>query len=179
MEKDQVIKMRDKLKAGKNWPLLIYIDNTFRIIDESAVLQFTKWDDENEILYNYSLTDANMSRASAIEGDISLFATSYDCIQSMEVAKINLRDLGLSLDSIGNITEEWKERIIKRFKLPLDRNLVNLTNEEINKVMGVIDGSKAINDTDDYYNGRYAQSFAETRLKASHNAYAEKMANKN
>lgn len=178
MEKDQVIKMRDTLKAGKNWPLLVYIDNTFRIIDESNTLQFTKWDDDNEILYNYSLADPNMEMSpSNIGGTISLFATSYNNIQCMEMAKLNIRDLGSSIDALGCITTEWKERIINRFNIALNPELVNLSRSDINTAMGIIDKQKALNDKDDYYAGRFTQSFAETRAMAKHNEYAEKVKN--
>lgn len=177
MDKDQVIKMRDALKAGRNWPLMVYIDNSFKIIDESNVLQFTKWDDENGILYNYSLTDPNMERSpSNVGGTISAFATNYEFIQSMEVARINLKDLGTSIDSLGCIDSVWKERIIERFRVALNPNLANLSRSDINKAMGIVDGQKALNDNDDYYAGRYAQSFKETRPMAERNAYAEKVA---
>ena len=180
MEKSQVIKMRNALKAGKNWPLIVYIDNTFRNIDESNVLQFTKWDDDNGILYSYSLSDPMKDNSpSNISGGVSLFATDYEMIQSMEVARINIGDLGASIDSIGNVTDEWKERIIQRFKTALNPNLVDLSHYDINKAMGVVDGQKAINDNDDYYAGRYKQPFAETRAMAERNAYAEKISTEN
>lgn len=177
MEKSQVIKMRDALKAGRNWPVIVYIDNLFEKIDESNVLQFTKWDDENGFLYHYSLTDPNLERSpSNIGGGISLFATDYENIQAMEVARININNLGDSIDSLKCINPEWKERIIERFKLALNPDLVNLSRSDINKAMGVIDGQKVLNDNDDYYAGRFTQSFAETRLMAERNAYAEKVA---
>ena len=176
MEKSQVIKMRNALKAGKNWPLIVYIDNLFKKIDESNTLQFTKWDDENGILYHYSLTDPNLERSpSNIGGSISLFATDYEMIQAMEVVRMNINHLGDSIDSLGCITDEWKERIIKRFDLALNPDLINLSRSDINKVMGVIDGEKALNDNDDYYAGRYSQPFKETRPMAERNAYAEKV----
>ena len=49
MEIAQVIAVRDALKAGKNLPLTIYIDNAFRIVNENNVFQFTKWDDNNGV----------------------------------------------------------------------------------------------------------------------------------
>ena len=163
MEKDVVIQVRDKLKAGKNWPLIIYIDNTFRLINESNVLQFTKWDDDNGILYSYSLTDPRLEKSpSNIGGGISLFAVAYEHIQAMEVVRMNLKDLGDSIDSLNCISKEWKERIIKRFETALNPDVVNLTARDINKAMGVIDGQKALNDNDEYYEGRFTQSFAET-----------------
>ena len=180
MTKEQVIKMRDTLKAGRNWPLIIYIDNAFRNIDESNVLQFTKWDDENGFLYSYSISDPLKDHATSnLVGGVSLFATDYENIQSMEVAKISINDLGTSLDSLKSISEEWKQRIINRFSIALNPELVNLNNSDINKAMGVVDGNKAINDNDAYYEGRFTQSFKETRLMAERNAYAEKVASEN
>ena len=162
MEKADVIKLRDKLKAGKNWPLLVYIDNTFRLINESNTLQFTKWDDEGGILYVYSLSDPRLERSpSNIGGGISLFAVPYEHIQAMEIIKLNLNNLGDSIDSLGCITKEWKERIIKRFETALNPDVVNLTARDINKAMGVIDGQKALNDNDEYYENRFTESFAE------------------
>lgn len=178
MEKSQVIKMRNALKAGKNWPVVVYIDNSFRIIDETNVFQFTKWDDENGILYNYSLAHPLLdSSPSNVGGGVSLFATDYENIQSMEVAKINIDDLDASIVSLGCISEDWKDRIVNRFKTALNPELVNLSNMDINKSMGVIDEQKALNDNDDYYNRRFTQPFAETRPMAERNAFAEKQAN--
>lgn len=177
MEKSQVIKMRDALKAGKNWPVIVYIDNLFKKIDESNALQFTKWDDEKGILYHYSLTDPTLEHSpSNIGGTISLFATDYEMIQAMELAVLKIDDLGESIDSLKCISPEWKERIIQRFALALDPNLVNLSRSDINKSMGLVNGHKALDDRDDYYAGRFAQSFAETRPMADHNEYAEEVA---
>ena len=180
MEKSQVIKMRNALKAGCNWPLIVYIDNLFKKIDESNTLQFTKWDDENGILYHYSLTDPILERSpSNVGGSISLFATDYENIQAMEVVRMNVDHLDKSIDSLKCIAPEWKQRIIDRFKLALNPELVELSRSDINKAMGVVDGQKALNDNDDYYAGRYTQSFKETRQMAEHNEYAEKVAAEN
>ena len=180
MEKADVIKVRNILKAGKNWPLIVYIDNTFRLIDESTKYQFVKWDDENGILYNYALTEPIKERSpSNIGGTVSLFAVAYEHIQSMEVARMTIPQLKESLDSLGCVSDEWKERIIDRFKSALNPNIVNLGPTDINKAHGVIDGQKAVNDNDDYYNGRFTQNFAETRAKAEYNAYVEKVNAKN
>ena len=61
MDKDKVIKLRDALKADKNLPLRILIDNGFTTIDESYHLQFTKWDDTNGILYTQLLCQNPLS----------------------------------------------------------------------------------------------------------------------
>lgn len=176
MEKSQVIEIRDKLKAGKNLPILVYIDNLPKNIDESNVLQFTKWDDENGILYSYSLTDPIMEKSpSNIGGGITLFATGYENIQSMEVSRIPINMLGDSIDSLGCIGEEFKKRIIEVFTSILDPNIDKLDYSNINNLVG----QKVFNTNDDYYAGKYTESFAETRLMAQHNEYAEKVAKEN
>lgn len=177
MDKDQVIKMRNALKAGKNWPVIVYIDNLFKKIDESNALQFTKWDDDNGILYHYSLTDPNLDTSpSNIGGTVSLFATDYEMIQAMEVVCIQPKDLATSIDALECIGEDFKERIINGLNKALNPNLVNFSRTDINKIMMLADGHKALDDSDDYYAGRYAQSFAETRPMAERNAYAAKKA---
>lgn len=177
MEKSQVIEMRNKLKAGKNLPVIVYIDNLFKKIDESNVLEYTKWDDDNGILYHYSLTDPNLdSSPSNIGGSITLFATDYEMIQAMEVVCLSVDNLSDSIDSLECIGEQFKERIINGFTKALNPNLINLSNRDINKIMGLADGQKALNDNDDYYDGRYTQSFKETRPMAERNAYAAKKA---
>ena len=54
MENADVIKLRDILRKtgdNNNTPLRVYIDNSFIIIDESNKFEFTKWDDDNGILF--------------------------------------------------------------------------------------------------------------------------------
>ena len=62
MVKDVVISTRTALKAGHNLPIKVYSDNNFVIIDESLPLNFTKWDDENGVLYSFRLTSFDQSR---------------------------------------------------------------------------------------------------------------------
>lgn len=176
MEKSQVIEIRNKLKAGKNLPVVVYIDNLPKIIDESNILQFTKWDDENAILYNYSLTDPVLEKSpSNIGAGITLFATGYENIQSMEVSRIPVNELANSIDSLGCISAEFKERIIKVFEYVLDPNLDSLSYSDINEIIG----QRVLNNNDDYYEGKFTESFAETIGMAKHNEYANKVAKEN
>lgn len=184
METSKVIAVRDALKAGKNLPLTIYIDNAFRIINENNKFQFTKWDDENGVLYNYALTNPNIaSSPSNIGGEMSLFAVSYESIQAMEVIRLPFNELPNSIDSLTKsgavISDEWKNIIINRFSKALNPNLVNMSPTDINKASGIIDGQKAVNDNDDYYNHKFTEPFAETRPMAERNEYAKKVAEEN
>ena len=97
-------------------------------------------------------------------------------IQAMEAPTINLEELPNSIDSLNCISSEWKQRIIERFKLALNPDLIAVSRRDINMAMGLVNNQKALNDNDDYYAGRYTQPFKETRLMAERNAYAEKVA---
>lgn len=167
MDKQTVIKIRDALKAGKNLPLLILVDNAFRSIDESKQMQFVKWDDTNGILYNYALTNAIHDRATNNEeATLSVYATDYEQIQALEVTRLPQDLISESIDSINqagaNVSAESKSNIIKMFKEALNPNPQNIDN-----------------DPNGYYTGRYKEPFKETRLMAARNEYAKKVAEEN
>ena len=71
-----------------------------------------------------------------------------------EVAKIFKYDteISIALKSVVNKLDKFLPNI----------NTPIVAREEINKAMGVVDNYKAINDSDDYYNNRFKESFAET-----------------
>ena len=168
--------MRTALKSFKNLPLKVYADNDFIIVDESAALQFTKWDDENGILYTFRLMSIDQSRnPSNLEQSISVGAVLYDFIQAMEVAPMPIKEfdnLFTSMEGTGVVfnNEQFKDNIKYAFTQALRPDRVALTHEAINAMTG----SKAMGDKpeDYYYSGRYKESFKETRDHAMHNQYA-------
>ena len=167
MEVSQVIKMRNTLKCGKNLPLRVFMNNNHRTVDESSVLEFVKWDDSNGFLYVYHISDMqNMSNPSNNGGELTLFCVSYEDIQAMEIAGFPLSLLSDTLDSLAangaEIKEPYRQGIIDMFNKALDKNLVYMTHTDINKMMGLRDGNKALNDNEDYYEGKFTQNFAET-----------------
>ena len=179
MDKDQVIKLRTILKAGKNLPLMIYSDNNYNPINESAYGQYTIWDDVNGIAYVFKgingLYDSSLSDASKA---ISLCAIPYEHIQCMEIAVLKMSDIGLVIDSIKdsgrNISDEVKNHIIKIFETMYDKDAKDIPYSKINDIIGV-----GLNTDDDYYNGKMKESFQETRRYAELNKLAEKEAKKN
>lgn len=180
MEKNTLIKARTALKAGKNLPLRIIINNLHRIVNEANIFQFTKWDDDNEILYVYSLPDpVNLKSPSNKDGAICLLAEPYEYIEALELASFPLSELENSLNSLiaagASISDETKERVIKLFNAIYDPRNVNLGPTEINRIIGTVDGRLAVNDNDDYYEGKFKQSFAETRSTAANNAYVDSL----
>ena len=43
MDKAEVVKLRDTLKAGMNLPVQVFLDNAYSFVDESNIAQFTIW----------------------------------------------------------------------------------------------------------------------------------------
>lgn len=79
LTKEEIIRLRNTLKCGKNIPLRILSNNSFFIIDESNVLQFTKWDDTNEVLYSFRMVNPNADiTPSNRQQLISVIAVPYD-----------------------------------------------------------------------------------------------------
>ena len=183
MEAAKVISMRDTLKNGQNFPLIVYINNMYRLIDESATLTFTKWDDTNHVLYVISLADPNItSTPSNFNAELSIFSVDYEVIEAMEIARLPRKYLKSCLDKISEngtaIKDEVKQAVIDMFDGACDPTRVNLGPTDMNRIMGVRDGRTAVNDKDDYYEGKFTENYAETRRTADYNKYVDEQ-NKN
>lgn len=179
MEIKEVILLRDTIKCGKNLPVRVCIDNCFTIIDESNHTQYTIWDDGNGILYSFRLVD--------VQGDtcpdnrqqaVSLFAVNYTNIQAIEVPLLPVDDIATAIANIRSsgkaVSTDFEERIIKSYKGILSGNLVDLSHEDINKLTG-----SNLNTSDDYYAGRFTQSFRETLPTRERNKYVDELNAKN
>lgn len=183
MEKSDVIKMRTALKGGHNWPLKVMVDNNHTVIDEAGKLEFTKWDDDNEMLYSFRLPDMQTDRFPNNVGQfISVFAIHYDYIQAMEVSAMPISKFGDLFGTLAdagcNMSETFKTKIQGVFTDALKTDRVNLTPTDINYMLDATD-PKAVSDKDDWYNGKFTQNFAETRQKALLNKQAEEEAVEN
>lgn len=170
MTKDEVIRIRTALKHGSNAPLRIFVDNSFTIVDESNVFQFTKWDDDNETLYSFRLTDPQSSRTpSNIGNSVAVYATPYEFIQAMELVVLpadKLDELFGTLVASGcTMSDDFKNLIKNTYNEILDPRRYEITPTEIQHLLG----EEAANSKDDWYNGKYTQSFAETRRYAERN----------
>ena len=169
MERNAVISLREKLKAGKNLPVTVFIDNMFETINEASMYQFTKWDDENAILYSFRLINPVFDKIpSNREQAIRVFAVDYECIQCMELSTLRLADLGDVVDSIGGIDPKAKAGMINAFNKLLDPNRFEINNKDYNEIYG-----SNLDTSDDYYNGKMPQSEAETRRYKEHNKLVE------
>lgn len=175
MEINEVILMRDTLKAGKNIPVRVLLDNLHTVIDESNPSQFTKWDDDNGILYSFRLVDMQGDTCpSNVQNAISVFAVHYASIQAMELPVLpysGIDTIFSSMEATGvTMSDNFKKRIKDTFAMMLETGRAVMTHEDFNKVSG-----SNLDTSDDYYAGRYKQPFKETRLMASRNEYVDSL----
>ena len=152
----EVIMLRDTLKAGKNLPLQVYLDNAFLSIDESNVLQFTLWDDDNGLLYSFRLPalESDDYGTSNRSENVSVYVATYEQIQGMAIGLLPLSELDGVLDSINNsrpISPEMKNLIITTYNKVLKENYVDPMPEDYNKLVG-----SNLNTQEDYFKGRTA-----------------------
>lgn len=152
----EVITLRNILKAGKNLPLQIYLDNAFSNIDESNVLQFTLWDDDNGLLYSFRLPalESDDYGTSNRSENVSVYVATYEQIQGMGIGTLPLAELEGVLDSINEtrpISPEMKNLILTTYNKILKENYVYPTPEDYNKITG-----STLNTQEDYYKGKTA-----------------------
>ena len=169
MEVDKVIKMRTALKAGKNLPLKILIDNCFSVIDESMTGHFTFWDDKNGILYEITYADVMSDKSQRHAKKVPMFAVDYNCIQCMQLSSIKLNDVDDLFNTIkasGKDISDDRIAMIKNFyDKTLDTDKPSISREEINNLIG-----SNLDTRDDYYAGRMTQNFKETVRYRDRNA---------
>jgi hypothetical protein len=154
MTKAQVILLRDTLKAGKNLPLNVYIDNAFSSISESNILQFTLWDDDNGLLFTFRLPPLEYgdSYNSNHAENISVYTCTYEAIQGLEVCPLPLAELDGVLNSINTIrpiSPEMKDLMINTYSKILKENYANIMPEDYNRLIG-----SNLDSREDYYKGK-------------------------
>lgn len=154
MDKDLVIKLRTALKGNKNIPLKIYLDNLATGVDESAVGQFTLWDDDNGIIYAIRLPDMQQDYSPDNRSrNISIYAGSYEYIQGMEIALLPLTEIDNVVatikDSGKDISNEMVNLIKNTYENILKQNITEISHEKYNKLVG-----SSLDTDDDYYNGK-------------------------
>lgn len=161
MEIAKVIKMRTALKAGKNLPLTVLIDNCFRVIDESMKGHFTFWDDDNGILYEMAYADIMQDKNPTNEKKVSMFAVEYESIQCMQLSLVKLDDIDAlfgSMKAEGKTVAKERIDMIKNFyNTVLSNDIAEISREDINNLIG-----SNLNTNDDYYAGRMTQNFKES-----------------
>ena len=183
--KEVVIKMRNALKAGRNLPLRVYADNTFVIVDEAAEAAFTKWDDDNGIIYYFRLQNPFDSKGAgaAYSQCISVSAIKYEFIQAMEVAPMPIKHIDEIFNSIDAETSncklkpEFKEQIKYVFNKYLSSENIPMSSMVRNAYIG----AKVHPEFDDYYSGYMYENRKETGTLNDRNAelkeYLEKQKN--
>ena len=163
MDNQQVIKMRDMLKSGKNFPLRMTVCDHLTTIDESKIFQFTKWDDANFTLYSFRLVNPDSDTIpSNIGNAISVMGIPYSNITSMEIAQLPTAEIETVFESLSSygcsLSSEFKNLIKHTFTSVLHPDRYQLPPTVITELLG----GNAVNDKDDYYAGRYVESAKET-----------------
>ena len=177
--KEVVIAMRNALKANCNWPVKVYADNNWVIVDESNKAAFTKWDDENGLLYYFRLVDPIHNNIhQSTKPVVSVAAIKYEFIQAMEVAPFpcdKLDDLFSSIETASNnvstFSSEFKEKIKHVMSVYQDSNLVELYPDLIN----AIHGTNVVKTDNDYYAGRMGYPKKETTYVTRYNKEVEEI----
>lgn len=160
MTKEEVIKIRTALKCGKNIPIRAQLDGGLGTIDESNILQFTKWDDENGIIYTFKLVDMQSDDIPTNkQQNISIIATSYDSIRNIEVAKLPLTEIDNLFSGIEGtgcvFNDDFKNLIKHVYSEVLHPDRYQLTPTNINSIVG----PNTVNDKDDYYYNKFTNNF--------------------
>ena len=177
MTKNQVILIRDGLKAGKNIPLRVSIDNAFNIIDESMKFEFTKWDDDNEVLYHIRLADpASNTFAMDKMAQCTVFAVPYEFIQAIEAPRVfvqdkeNRGDLADILNALNIFSDDFKNLILHTYGYIKDKNVAHITPIMTNDLLSNKEfqddlQDSAVNVSDDYVytsGQQFVQNYKET-----------------
>ena len=167
LETADVISWRSKLKAGKNLPLRIYLDNNY-LIDENIPLNYIKWDDDNGLLYVFRLSNlTDTTTPSNRDQIISVFSAPYNEIKFMEMAKMPLGLLDELFDSIGMDNAQFRENIKYAFKEALHPDRWRLDHTDVNNMTGF----QVMDIADEYFRGRFSEPFKETRPQAARNEF--------
>lgn len=171
MDAVKVKSLREKLKAGKNYPVSVNINNNTRLIDESVPGQFTLWDDVNEIIYSISLPAMELNPAS-MDG-ITVFGVSYELIEGMQISELPLKELPNVLNSIcvsdDVANAEHQQAIVNYFNYILDPDTTK------SRAMSNYYTGANTDTADDYYNGKMRYSFKETTPSRANNEYVDSL----
>ena len=93
----------------------------------------------------------------------------------MEISRLPRKYLDSVLTKVSTegtpIKDEVKQGVIDMFDRACDPTRVNLGPTDMNRIMGVRDGRTAVNDRDDYYEGKFTENYAETKRTADYNKY--------
>lgn len=182
--KEVVIAMRNALKANMNWPVKVYADNIFVIVDESNTAAFTKWDDEMGVIYYFRLADPiSAKQVHDVPQVISVTAVKYEFVQAMEVVPFPVSKLDDIMNSIttssGGVTifsDKTREKIKHIFEAMTDPNMVEMYPALVNAIHGATDARPMAND---YYAGRQTVPFKEISDVRNHNIEVEQLKNSN
>lgn len=173
MTKDNVIKIRDAIKGGKNLPVRVILTDMVTCIDESNALTAVKWDDTNGIIYVYRTQSPQMMESNTNRDNcICLFATDYSNITAIEVGRLKIDDIESTFTTIEatgcSFKSGFKDWILHIFKEAFNKGRWDLDHKDINDIHGR--GSNIEQTSVDYRRGVGDYSFKESQRYADRNA---------
>ena len=170
MTKQEVVTLRDRLKAGKGFALICTLANGQDLIDETNMAGFVYWDDTNGIVYDFRLSsmlnDTNINSTRHLD----VLAVPYEEITSMKVVGFPIDKFDDFFNSLGTMPDNMKEYLKGKYQRMFDPNLTSLGPDNRNRILGaVVDQSPY-----DYYNGKWHRPFKELHEVDAYNKSIEK-----
>lgn len=169
MDIEKVIKLRNILKAGKNIPLMVYLDNMHKVIDESTQNHIIIWDDANGILYDITQSNDIYNTSPRDNKTVLTFGVDYNSIQALEAACYPTEDIpnvmsyiiSSGANNMGkNIDTKAGEVVKDIFDKVLSTDTTYKTREGWNALTGA-----NLDTSVDYYKGKGAIT-QETKFKS-------------
>ena len=162
MTKEQVIYMKNKLKASKGFAIIATLANGADIIDETEITGFVHWDDANGYAYQFELSDPiSDSSYQRMDKHVNVKMVPYDEITSMKAIGIPVeteeRNIDDMISSIG-ITGKEALYIKSLYKALVNHNMAGMTRGKLQEIIQ----ADFANDEYSYYDGYYHQPFKET-----------------
>ena len=105
---ENVAKIREALRCGRDIPLYVYCDNAWTFWEKN---DFVVWDDTNEIVIVYRPNDDPQSMAKL---PLNVTVTSYEQIQKMEIRITSeaLPEVVEGMSKLSTHTEDQKKAIL-------------------------------------------------------------------
>jgi hypothetical protein len=105
-----VVKVRDTLKCGKDYPLTIVLNNQFAC---NELTDLVVWDDSNKLVWVYSY---NRNARTAMTTPVCLFVEGYELIERLELYipadTKYLEETVTNISKATPITDDQKKHIL-------------------------------------------------------------------
>jgi len=193
MKKEDIIAIRTALKTDKNYPIKVFINNSWEAIDEGLFARYTEWNDDKELLI-YAKQE-NIADARNLTNDgmrYRIFVVSYETIEAMssdcfvqrttdpitkEIVPSMLEDVIDSLQDVAPKLYSIKDKFTDYIRGVFHPKRVSLTAADKKILIGYKEDDNGVAswpilygvDEVDYYQQKWPELFKETRRYAESN----------